>query len=83
MLGPVAGDGLFTNDGEIWREQRQRIQPAFHLEQIAVYWDLLIDAVARRLTAWGPGDWIEVNAEMRTLTLDIGARTLLGVEVDG
>jgi len=82
VLGPVVGDGLFTSDGDTWREQRRRIQPAFHPDQIAVYGELMVDAVQRQLSTWDPGDRIEVNEEMRALTLDIVARALLGVDVE-
>ncbi len=82
VLGPIVGEGLFTSDGDSWREQRRRIQPAFHPDQIAVYGDLMVDAIERRLSAWGPGDRIEVNEEMRALTLDIVARALLGVNIE-
>ena len=29
------GEGLFTTDGDVWRRQRQRAQPAFHQERLA------------------------------------------------
>lgn len=82
VLGPIAGQGLFTSDGVLWREQRQRIQPAFHPDQIAVYGDLIVDATERRLSTWNAGDRIDVNEEMRALTLDIVARALLGVDIE-
>jgi cytochrome P450 len=82
VLGPVAGDGLFTSDGDLWRTQRRRIQPAFHPDQIAVYGDLMVEAIDRRLATWHPGERIDINEEMRTLTLDIVARALLGVDIE-
>jgi len=82
VLGPVAGEGLFTSDGDLWREQRQRIQPAFHPDQIAVYADLMVDAIDRRLSTWTPGDQVDINQEMRAVTLDVVARALLGAEVE-
>lgn len=82
VLGPIAGQGLFTSDGVLWREQRQRIQPAFHPDQIAVYGDLIVDATERQLSTWNAGDRIDINEEMRALTLDIVARALLGVDIE-
>ncbi len=81
VLGPIAGEGLFTSDGDLWREQRRRIQPAFHPDQIAVYADLMVDATDRRLSTWAPGDRIDASEELRALTLDIVARALLGVDI--
>src|SRR5215471_873766 len=34
---PFAGEGLFTSDGALWKQQRKLIQPAFHHHQLAVY----------------------------------------------
>ncbi|MCT9095716.1 cytochrome P450 [Haloarchaeobius sp. HME9146] len=82
VLGSVAGDGLFTSDGDLWREQRRRIQPAFHPAQIAVYSDLMVDAIDRRLATWTPGERRNLGEEMRKLTLDIVARALLGVDIE-
>src|ERR1041384_1802827 len=32
---PFGGNGLFTSDGELWRQQRKLMQPAFHHSQLA------------------------------------------------
>jgi cytochrome P450 len=31
----LLGDGLITSDGELWKSQRLKLQPAFHRQQIA------------------------------------------------
>ncbi len=81
VLGPVAGDGLFTSDGAVWREQRRRIEPAFHPDRIEHYGELMIEATNRLQATWSDGEKIDINETMRSLTLDIVARALLGVDV--
>ena len=34
-IGELAGKGLVTSEGELWRRQRQLAQPAFRRERIA------------------------------------------------
>ena len=77
----MAGDGLFTSDGDAWREQRGRIQPAFHPDQIARHAETMVDAATRRFDAWPSDGRIEVGDEMRAVTLDVVTRALLGVDL--
>lgn len=46
LLNPVVGTGLFTSEGETWRDQRHHIQPLFHLDQIAMYGNIMTECRA-------------------------------------
>lgn len=81
VLDPVVGSGLFTSEGETWRTQRHRIEPAFHPDRIAEYAEVMTACTADMLDGWADGDRVDVHESMMGLTLEIVARTLLGVDL--
>jgi cytochrome P450 len=81
LLAPLLGSGLFTSEGETWRTQRRRIQPAFDPDRIATYGDVVVDCTRRTTDGWDEGDRIDVHEAMKGLTLEVVARTLLGTDV--
>ncbi|WP_331755341.1 cytochrome P450 (plasmid) [Streptomyces sp. NBC_00846] len=76
----VLGDGLLTSDGEVWRAQRQTVQPAFKPGRI----NRQAHAVAQEgtklvalLRAHEGGGPVDVLQEVTGLTLGVLGRTLL------
>jgi cytochrome P450 len=78
----VIGDGLFTSDGELHREQRRLAQSAFHHERIAAYAEVMVARAAAMRDAWQDGATIDIHGEMMKTTLSIVAQTLFGANVD-
>jgi cytochrome P450 len=77
----LLGDGLLTSEGEVHRERRRRVQPAFARDRLDDY-RAAMGAAARGLAArWSDGQCVDLGAEMSGLTLDIVGRTLFGVDV--
>lgn len=76
--------GLLTNDGASWRQQRKLVQPAFHKDRLAFLLPKIVAAVGERMSRWQGfqtrREAFDVYAEMKDLTNDIIARTLLGSE---
>jgi cytochrome P450 len=81
LLNPVVGTGLFTSEGETWRNQRHLIQPLFHPNQIAMYGNIMTECIERMLDEWSDEKRIDVHEAMKGLTLEIVARALLGVDI--
>lgn len=85
---PVLGNGLLTSEGDDHLQQRRRLQPLFHRQQIAAYANCMIDHAAR-LTAdetaegWQPGQIIDLHEEMMKLTLAIVGQTLFHRDLTG
>ena len=79
----VLGEGLLTSDGERWRVQRRRIQPAFRHDSIARYARLMVEEAERSLQDKRDGDVIELRSEMLELTLRIVCRALFGQHFEG
>jgi cytochrome P450 len=81
-LGPVTGQGLLNAEGEQWRRQRHRIQPAFHPERIAGYADTMVARTEDLAGTWTDGRTRDVHEDMMRLTLEIVAEALFGVDVE-
>ncbi|ESP88673.1 cytochrome P450 [Candidatus Halobonum tyrrellensis] len=81
QLGPVLGDGLLTSEGAFWRRQRHLVQPAFGPDRIAGYADTMVDRTVAATDGWRDGEVRDVHTDTMGLTLDIVARTLLGVDI--
>jgi len=78
---PIAGNGLLTSDGDLWKQQRKLIQPAFHHRQLATYADVMVRHTLRRIDSFAEGDVRDIASEMTKLTLDIVVSSLFGSEL--
>ncbi|MCX5199547.1 cytochrome P450 [Streptomyces sp. NBC_00249] len=76
----VLGDGLLTSDGEIWRNQRRIVQPAFKPGRIAAQADAVAEEAAKLVALLrgheGAGP-VDILHEVTGLTLGVLGRTLL------
>lgn len=77
----LLGEGMITSDGATHDQQRALVMPALHREQLATYLDALIEVTDQTLDGWAIGREINVFEEMRRITLQAVARTLLGQDL--
>ncbi|MFP8951789.1 cytochrome P450 [Natrialbaceae archaeon A-arb3/5] len=82
VLGPITGNGILNSEGEVWRRNRHRIQPAFHPDRIREYVSMMTDFTEDMLERWDGGETRLVHEDMMELTLRIVARALFGADVD-
>jgi len=82
-LARVLGNGLLTNEGKAWQQQRALIQPAFRRENILSYASLMTNATRQMLDSWNDGESRNMHEDMMALTLQIVAQCLFGAEVSG
>jgi len=86
-LGQIADGGLFLMEGEDWQAHRTALQPSFYRDRIETYADMMARFADERAAEWadrGPeAGRLPVSEEMRTLTLEILAKTLLDVDIRG
>lgn len=85
MARNIFGDGLATVEGGlVWRRQRRLMQPSFHYQRVASMSDHMVAVINGRLERWAhaaaSGEVIDVNEEMRRLTLRVVARALFALE---
>ena len=74
------GQGLLTNEGESWLQQRRLSQTAFHRDRVTSYAKIMTDHAQEMLASWRSGEILDVHQEMMQLTLRIVVRTLFSVE---
>lgn len=76
------GEGLVATEGDTWQTQRQLLQPLFTQETIDTYVSSMVEQIHRRTDHWTAGETIDLQREMRRLTLDTLFATLFGRELD-
>jgi cytochrome P450 len=84
-LSQLMGNGLFTNEGESWLQQRRLAQPAFNRQQLARLSPLMVDAAeafVRQRQAL-PDQAVNILDEMMKLALRIASTTLFSTDISG
>lgn len=87
-LSLVTGEGLLTADGEVWKQRRRILQPAFHHEMIALTETEVLRALTNLHSRWhktlNSGEQIlDIDQEMMSLALEITGNTLFGTDLSG
>jgi len=81
----LIGNGLLASDGDLWRKQRQRIQPAFHQERLAMFENLLTAATTDVIGQWRKaaeeGKPVALFGELLRLSLRIITKAMFGRDV--
>lgn len=81
QLKRVLGNGLVSSNGELWKEQRRQVQPAFGSQHVRSYASAMVEAGRRWAERWSDGAVLDVSEQMMGLTLQIVARVLMGEEI--
>jgi cytochrome P450 len=79
-LFPLAGNGLFTSEGELWRSQRKLMAPLLNAAAVASFTRDMTEcasAVARR---WRDGDVIDIARETTSVAMAIAGKSLFGMD---
>lgn len=80
ILHDVAGDGLFTSEGALWKRQRRLMAPLFQPAQLASY-TRTINAEARRaLDRFADGAQIDLAHEAIRIAMSVVGSTLFGAD---
>ena len=76
----MMGDGLTASTGAFHLKQRRLIQPRFHRRRIEMYAESMIELSSRKSREWRDGALVDMEQEMRELTLQIVAKALFNIE---
>lgn len=78
LLHYLAGDGLFTSEGELWRRQRRLMAPLFQPSAMTQYTDCMAEVTARAVSTWKDGASLDLATEMTRITMGIVGKALFG-----
>jgi cytochrome P450 len=75
------GCGLTTSDGELHRQQRRLVQPAFHRSRLPGYSRIMTEAVRQMLDSWRDGQTVDIDTAMYALTVTTVTKAMFSIEV--
>ncbi|MCL6510431.1 MAG: cytochrome P450 [Anaerolineae bacterium] len=81
-LQVFTGDGLLINDGATWVKHRRLAAPAFHHKRIMAYQTIAAQAAREAIRGWRDGEVIDLEQEMKRLTLTVVGRALFTRDVN-
>ena len=76
----MMGNGLTASTGGFHLKQRRLIQPRFHRGQIEKYAEAMTEFSSRKAREWRDGASVDMEQEMRQLTLQIVAKALFDID---
>lgn len=85
-LATVTGAGLLAGDGEVWKQHRRTVQPAFHhgsLEDVAAHAVHAARGLVAEADALAPGTPLEVLDATSRAGLEVVGHTLAAADLSG
>ncbi|WP_342234516.1 cytochrome P450 [Inquilinus sp. OTU3971] len=79
---PLFGNGLAVSDGELHKQQRRLVQPAFRPQRIAAYADIMSRRASELTRSWRAGQQVAFDRAMHELTLQVVVSALFSAEID-
>jgi cytochrome P450 len=79
-LFPLAGEGLFTSNGELWRRQRKLMAPLFHPKALETYAEDMVEVALRAVAGWRDGDSLTLLGETTRITMSVAGKTLFAAD---
>ncbi|MCA9619185.1 MAG: cytochrome P450 [Myxococcales bacterium] len=79
-LHPLAGDGLFTSEGELWRRQRKLMSPMFRVKEIHRYAAAMAECAERGAASFRDGEVIDAARETTRIAMSVAGKTLFDAD---
>lgn len=79
-LYPLAGDGLFTSEGSLWRRQRKLMSPMFRVRDLGTYADAMAACAERTAATWRDGEVVDIARETTRIAMSIAGKTLFDAD---
>ena len=81
-LQRILGRGLLTSRGSPHKKQRALLQPVFQKHRIAALGDVMVQQTVRWIDKWREGETVDMQVEMKRLSMAITGKTLFNVDVE-
>jgi cytochrome P450 len=81
VFRPIAGDGIFTSEGDLHRRQRKLMAPSFQPRHIASYASIMGQYGEQIQQTWQDGAIIDIDQQMTNLTMSIIGKALFDADV--
>jgi cytochrome P450 len=78
---PLLGDGLLTSEGELHRQRRKLVAPAFAHQRVSKYAETMTAHALAAQAGWREGERLDMARAMMRLTLGIVGETLFSVDL--
>lgn len=82
-LVKYVGKGLLTSEGDLWKKQRQLIQPAFHKKQLANLLDKILEAILLEYQHLEVDKTIDMFPVFNNLAFQTVVKSLFSSAADG
>ncbi len=79
-LYPLAGEGLFTSGGQLWRRQRRLMAPVFHHAKIDALAPIMVDCAVAACERMPDGATLDIATETTRIAMSVAGRTLFGID---
>ncbi|CAN5777244.1 cytochrome P450 [soil metagenome] len=79
-LWNLAGEGLFTSNGELWKRQRKLMAPLFTPKALEAYAADMVECSHRTMGGWRDGQELALSNETTRLTMGIAGKTLFDAD---
>ncbi len=79
-LWNLAGEGLFTANGDLWRRQRKLMAPLFTPKALEAYAGAMVACSHRTIADWRDGAELPLAHETTRLTMGVAAKTLFDAD---
>ncbi|MGA9484194.1 MAG: cytochrome P450 [Candidatus Acidiferrales bacterium] len=82
----LLGNGLMVTEGEVWKRQRQMIQPAFNHKSVESLVDLIASVNSKLLEKWQlaaeKNESVNITHDVSSMALEVVLRFILGDDYD-
>jgi cytochrome P450 len=79
LIRDALGYSVFAAEGHLHRRQQKLMQPAFRIDAIERYAEMMLECFQYSDAAWEDGEPLQIVHEMHKLTMNVATRTLFNM----